>query len=676
MRAAAPIWIDAPASLPIAAIGRRLQRSGLWCALFVLPFAAVLLLTWQRWTDPAIPVDTGREMIVPQMLVAGKLLYRDIRCFYGPVGYWINAGVMALFGTTQQVLWWTNVVRFAAMMALLWVIARRLLGSLLVALALGSYVYAYFFSFMWPYSASFGWGTLFVVAAIACMVPQLHSYTSGQISRGWSQIAAVFLALAMATKHEIALCAAVLLIALCVDAAWRSGSRRAAVLNVAALIVAGLVPLAMVCFIVLRSVSLATVIHENLWLPDLMNALGGAAGYAMATVLGPWKLILLTEWAGLLMTAIGGVSLLAGRRAGFIGRQAAPSLCAPGSEDCERSILVPSRNDSLAWVWLLGGVFIVVAAETWQLHTGATNRGVLGFPKPRLRELIETASLVCVPLAIGLLVVCVRRGWLRGIRQTWLRLGPRTQLGMLCLVAYLVMTTRDLPTGLGLVRCPFAPIVAAWAAAIVVPRWMRWPRSSRVRWSAGVGVLLLGGTLCSIDNLVFLQTRPSAFVSGPTGSLYVWQRRMPYRPQWYQDAMDLVAKHQDKLARSTLACAPEGAWINALYGWDSPTRDVPWGSWAMGWLLDDFRTSPPDYVLVMEPEVMARYYAPIYGVIVDTYVPIDMNASGMVLYARGEDKPVAAATTDDRGRSASARGMSGALVLHRPTAGVTKGVKP
>jgi hypothetical protein len=52
--------------------------------------------TWATWGD--IQVDCGRELYVPVEILRGKLLYRDIWYPYGPLGAYVEAILIALFG--------------------------------------------------------------------------------------------------------------------------------------------------------------------------------------------------------------------------------------------------------------------------------------------------------------------------------------------------------------------------------------------------------------------------------------------------------------------------------------------------------------------------------------------------------------------------------------------------
>jgi hypothetical protein len=79
----------------------RLQR--LLAALFVAgAFCFAAMLTWQRWGD--IIVDCGRELDTPKQLLAGKVLYRDVRYWYGPLAPYVNALLYRVFGVHVSTL--------------------------------------------------------------------------------------------------------------------------------------------------------------------------------------------------------------------------------------------------------------------------------------------------------------------------------------------------------------------------------------------------------------------------------------------------------------------------------------------------------------------------------------------------------------------------------------------
>ena len=66
--------------------------------VIVLTFLALSLWSWRKWPD--ILVDFGRELYVPWQLSTGKVLYRDIAYFNGPLSPYLNALWFQLFGVS------------------------------------------------------------------------------------------------------------------------------------------------------------------------------------------------------------------------------------------------------------------------------------------------------------------------------------------------------------------------------------------------------------------------------------------------------------------------------------------------------------------------------------------------------------------------------------------------
>ncbi|HZO82831.1 MAG TPA: hypothetical protein VFB33_14135 [Candidatus Binataceae bacterium] len=65
----------------------------------ILIVAVALILawhTWGRWGD--IQMDCGRELYVPSEILRGKLLYREISYYYGPLEPYLAAGLLRTFG--------------------------------------------------------------------------------------------------------------------------------------------------------------------------------------------------------------------------------------------------------------------------------------------------------------------------------------------------------------------------------------------------------------------------------------------------------------------------------------------------------------------------------------------------------------------------------------------------
>ena len=89
---------------------------------------AMLARTWQTWPD--VLVDFGVQLYVPWQLSEGKVLYRDIAHYTGPLSVYYNASAFRLFGVNLRVL---ELANFPILIGTIWAVyflARRLGGGL------------------------------------------------------------------------------------------------------------------------------------------------------------------------------------------------------------------------------------------------------------------------------------------------------------------------------------------------------------------------------------------------------------------------------------------------------------------------------------------------------------------------------------------------------------------
>jgi len=85
--------------------------------------AIAIAQSWMRWLDPI--VDTGRDLYIPEQLLHGVKLYRDIVYFYPPVTPALLAAVTAVIGHTIASYVVIGLVIAAATAATIYVIALR-----------------------------------------------------------------------------------------------------------------------------------------------------------------------------------------------------------------------------------------------------------------------------------------------------------------------------------------------------------------------------------------------------------------------------------------------------------------------------------------------------------------------------------------------------------------------
>lgn len=83
---------------PFKSNHRRFLKKWGTLAIITLTFACELALTWRKWPD--IIIDFGRELYIPWQLANGKVLYRDIAFFNGPLSPYFNALWMRIIGVS------------------------------------------------------------------------------------------------------------------------------------------------------------------------------------------------------------------------------------------------------------------------------------------------------------------------------------------------------------------------------------------------------------------------------------------------------------------------------------------------------------------------------------------------------------------------------------------------
>lgn len=193
---------DGPSASPPPAFWRRTAPY----ALPVLAAIAALAVSWQSWIDPF--VDSGREMDVPWRLLQGERLYADITYYYGPVGPWVNALALRLFGND----WLSLELVCAALSALIFVLLFRLTrraGGLLSAATATTLAAAVCMAaprggaFVFPYSSS----SLFALAGGLLALDAAAAPGSRRRLLG-----ALGIAVALASRLEVGAAAAVALV--------------------------------------------------------------------------------------------------------------------------------------------------------------------------------------------------------------------------------------------------------------------------------------------------------------------------------------------------------------------------------------------------------------------------------------------------------------------------------
>ena len=139
--------------------------------------------------------DTGKEFLFPQLILEGKVLYRDIFNLYGPFRFQFNALLYKFFGVSSNVIINTGIGIALGIMYMSYFITRKLSGALtsfvttivifILMFKLNSNT-ATLGSYLLPYSLSISYAFLFTLISIGAFFKYI---TSGNVN--WMYLCAI-----------------------------------------------------------------------------------------------------------------------------------------------------------------------------------------------------------------------------------------------------------------------------------------------------------------------------------------------------------------------------------------------------------------------------------------------------------------------------------------------------
>jgi 4-amino-4-deoxy-L-arabinose transferase-like glycosyltransferase len=143
-----------------------------WLALTAASFIFGLAISWERWGNPL--VDCGREMNQPLRLARGEMLYTEVRHIYGPLSPYLNAGLYRIFGPSLNVLYADGILSAIIILALVYWVARQLMGRMASTAATLSVMWLCAFkqagNYVLPYSYSALHGCALGLAVLALLM--------------------------------------------------------------------------------------------------------------------------------------------------------------------------------------------------------------------------------------------------------------------------------------------------------------------------------------------------------------------------------------------------------------------------------------------------------------------------------------------------------------------------
>ncbi|MGH2939440.1 MAG: hypothetical protein ACRDPE_15135, partial [Solirubrobacterales bacterium] len=254
-------------------LGRRIAAATDAQAAAVIGIFFVILaaLSWQAWGSPS--VDAGHELTVASMIAEGHQPYLDIRYFYGPLGVYALGGTFAVFGASFTTAFAFGLVQAAAICAVFYLLARRLLDvvtacvATLIVAAIGFSGTA--FNFVLPHTNSATFGlltTLLMLLALSHKRLVLASVAAGLVCLTRPEFAAI----------------AVLTLGAYLLGTWRQEGWGPTLRALPRLAIPGLLLAGVVYTVLAAEAGASLLFTENLWPVKMLRVAGFASQEAWA----------------------------------------------------------------------------------------------------------------------------------------------------------------------------------------------------------------------------------------------------------------------------------------------------------------------------------------------------------------------------------------------------------
>jgi hypothetical protein len=182
----------------------RIVSVGLGPLAIAVATCSLAYCTWDTWPD--VVVDFGRELYVPWQLASGKVLYKDIAIFHGPLSQCLNSVWFRVFGVSFRTLVICNLTILGLLITLLYLLLRQVANrwpavaaclTFVFLFAFAQYIPMGNFNYVCPYAHEMIHGLFLSLASLACMWRYERWGVASAVSAGLA------LGLAFLTKPEV-----------------------------------------------------------------------------------------------------------------------------------------------------------------------------------------------------------------------------------------------------------------------------------------------------------------------------------------------------------------------------------------------------------------------------------------------------------------------------------------
>lgn len=158
------------------------KYSGIYEIVFIILIFGILSVFFSGHYQ-SIFTDMGREMIIPEGIAGGKVLYKNILCIYSPLAYLINALGFKLFGTNISVLTSFGIINGCIFAVFFYLLSKEFFTKgfaalLTLTITLSCILGSGLFNFVFPYSYSMTYGLTGYIISVYLAVLYLKTNNS------------------------------------------------------------------------------------------------------------------------------------------------------------------------------------------------------------------------------------------------------------------------------------------------------------------------------------------------------------------------------------------------------------------------------------------------------------------------------------------------------------------
>lgn len=152
-----------------------------------------------------LSVDTGREFYIPQQMLNGEVLYKDIYNIYGALSYQINAVLFAVFGIKITTLYWAGILNSLVIIITIYLLSREFMKKGLSFMVSAATMFSLVFStFLYNSNLPYTYAIPYALSSFLLSVLFIIKYIKTENNQ-MAYLACFFCGISLANKYEFTL---------------------------------------------------------------------------------------------------------------------------------------------------------------------------------------------------------------------------------------------------------------------------------------------------------------------------------------------------------------------------------------------------------------------------------------------------------------------------------------